>query len=132
MCVCKTCESGIHSHPIYVCWGCTCHWGYPQFEKYSKTIKRGMYYPQRALEFIILICIGNKQTSFTPKKFLALQLHSYILLMCIQIPGSHVSQVGGCMFSLCPHFDILLHTFSHTIYTHVLTLNASARGGGCM
>ena len=31
--VCKTCESVIRSHPIYVNVGCTCNWGYPQFEK---------------------------------------------------------------------------------------------------
>ena len=37
----KTCESGIHLHPIYVNWGCTYYWGYPQFEKGFKSIKKG-------------------------------------------------------------------------------------------
>ena len=50
VCVSKTCELGIHSHPIYTSTGdvvCTCNWGYPKFKKGFKTIKKGMYYPPR-------------------------------------------------------------------------------------
>ena len=124
MCICKKCESGIHSHPVYVNWGYICSWGYPQFEKGFNTIKKGCTTPWRALEFIIRprgvipMCIGNKQTSFAPKKFSAMQLEIHSLYTSGKLgiyPPLHIhnTHIPTCIVT---HFSYVCISPVHTFY----------------
>ena len=79
-----------------------------------------MYYPQRVVEFIIrprsviLICIGNKQTSFTTKKFSAMQLgiHNLYISSKLEIfPPLHIynTHIPSCIVNtlfMCIHIPV--------------------------
>ena len=78
----------------------------PSLKKGFKTVERGVYYSLEGARIQCYpICIGNKQTSFTPKKFSAMQLgihNLYIsgkLRICDMIKGNE-SDVGNIDFEL--------------------------------